>query len=1238
MKYKDLISFEPVETVIQLRDADKAELAKRLVETYVISEEMEDKLINLVFQNLQFEKPADNKSLLIVGNYGTGKSHLLSLISSIAENKDLLAFLRNKDVAKAAKAIAGKFKVIRTEIGATKMSLRDIVFMELKEKLKAFNINFEFPDAVKVSNNKNVFENLMSLFNRTYPEHGLLLVVDELLDYLRSRKDQELVYDLNFLREIGEVCKDLKFRFMAGVQEAIFESPRFAFVANDLRRVKDRFEQIRIVRKDVKYVVAERLLKKNSEQKSEIRNYLAPFAKFYEGMSERMDEFVDLFPVHPDYIDVIEQISIIEKREVLKSLSLSMKKLLNKDLPSDYPGIIAHDDYWSYIQQNPSFRTIEDVKAVINCSQVLEAKIQNALPKKLYIPMALRIIRGLSVHRLTTGDINNPIGLTAKELRDSLCLYLKEAGDMGGDPADDLLSLVETVLREIHKTVSGQFISKNPENGQYYLDLKKTEDYDAIIEKRAESIDPSMLDRYYYEALKRAMECSDETYVTGFKIWEHELEWPDNKVTRLGYLFFGSPNERSTAVPPRDFYIYFIQPFEPIPFKDEKKADELIFRIQISEEDVKKKLTMYAAAHELSLVSSGNAKEVYLGKAINFLKQIANWLTNNAINSFELTYQGRSKSLNEWIKEKQIRISSGGALSFRDIINRVSGVLLSSHFKDQSPEYPCFSLLITSQNRPLYIQDTLRAIAGQAKTKQAIAVLDALELLDGEKINPYRSKYAKHILDILKKKGQGHVVNRSELFQEIFGVEYFALDKGFRLEPELVVPILASLIHSGDIVLSIAGKKFDATGLSEIAATPLSDLINFKYIERPKDWNTKALKALYELFGLAPGLVQLLIQGRDEPVQELQKAVVNELERLVSLEQSLQKGLSFWGKNILNDIEVENIQSLIKKLKEFCQSVQKYNSPGKLKNFQDEVDELRDYENNLKSLQGFETLKNIISENMEITSYLTQAMMMMPEDNEWSTKARNAQNSLHDLLVESKKSWQELSSIIQRELSNLKKEYIDEYIKLHNKGRLNASDDKRKAKILKDERLNKLQKLANIDLMPRQQLIDYQNRLLSLKTCYSLIPKDLDSSAKCPNCNFEPKAEKNAISASVLLNNLEQELDVLVDSWVQTLIDNLNDPTTQKNIDLLHSESKKLILEFRATGNLPEHLSDEFIKALQEVLSGLIKVTIKHEKLIEALKKDGTPLTILEMKKRFDDYLEEETKGKEPNKIRIVLE
>src|SRR5438270_383686 len=86
MKYGDLIQFDPIETVIQLRAADKMSEARQLVSTYVISEEMAEKLTTIVFPQLQFEKPADNKDILIVGNYGTGKSHLMSVISAIDEH------------------------------------------------------------------------------------------------------------------------------------------------------------------------------------------------------------------------------------------------------------------------------------------------------------------------------------------------------------------------------------------------------------------------------------------------------------------------------------------------------------------------------------------------------------------------------------------------------------------------------------------------------------------------------------------------------------------------------------------------------------------------------------------------------------------------------------------------------------------------------------------------------------------------------------------------------------------------------------------------------------------------------------------------------------------------------------------------------------------------------------------------------------------------------------------------
>ncbi|MEI6415659.1 MAG: DUF6079 family protein [Pseudomonadota bacterium] len=82
-----------------------------------------------------------NKGLLVVGNYGTGKSHLMSVISAIAENGDITTNL-NDTVASAAGKISGRFKVVRTEIGASEMSFRGIVMSTLDERLGYLD---EFP-------------------------------------------------------------------------------------------------------------------------------------------------------------------------------------------------------------------------------------------------------------------------------------------------------------------------------------------------------------------------------------------------------------------------------------------------------------------------------------------------------------------------------------------------------------------------------------------------------------------------------------------------------------------------------------------------------------------------------------------------------------------------------------------------------------------------------------------------------------------------------------------------------------------------------------------------------------------------------------------------------------------------------------------------------------------------------------------------------------------------------------
>jgi hypothetical protein len=1044
--------------------------------------------------------------------------------------------------------------------------------------------------------------------------------------------------DLSFLREIGEVSRDLHFRFIAGIQEMLFENPRFSFVADSLRRVKDRFEQVLIARRDVKYVVAERLLRKTAEQQAKIRAHLTPFTRFYGNMNERLDEFVRLFPVHPDYIDVFEQISFIEKREVLKTLSLAMKRKLDETLPTDDPGLITYDLYWRTLRNNPSYRAVPEIREVIECSQVLESRIQHAFTRPAYQGMALRVIAGLSLHRLTTHDVYAPVGATPEELRDGLALYDPIVADLGGEPADDLLSHVETVLREILRTVSEQFISFNPDNRQYYLDLKKTENYDGIIARRAESLEDEALNRSYFDALRRVMEFPEQTAFTGYRIWQHELEWQERRAARLGYLFFGSPNERSTAVPQRDFYLYFLQPYTPPHFKDEKKPEELFFRLKKRDESFDKALAQYAAAQDLAGRASGPAKSAYEARVNTALRSLVKWLQEHLPTAYEVTYAGHTKTLMEWVKG-HIGPVAGARANVRDIVNAVGSACLATHFQDKAPEYPTFSVLVTSANREQAAQGALRWINKASTSQQAVAVLDALELLDGDRLVAGQSRYAQAVLAQLKKKGSGQVVNRTELIQQDHTIEYFAPDR-FRLEPEWLVVVLAALIHAGEMTLALPGKKFDANTLDTLAATPVAELVAFKHIEAPKEWNLPALRALFELLGLNPGQAQIVTQGSDAVVQEMQTAVTATVQQIVITQQQLQNGLLFWGRNLLSEPAQQQYQQTLSDLKAFLESLQAYSSAGRLKNFKYSGDDARAQQPGMDALKSLTGLQNLLAELTPLSTYLAQAEVMMPADHPWLGQAQQAKADLLGQLGNAPQwTTPALRQAAKQTLQSLKQAYINAYMQRHTRARLGANDDRQKADLLQDGRLSLLRRLATINLMPAAQLTDYQNRLAGLMSCFALTEADLQKTPTCPHCQYRPNNPLEPQSnVSNLLIALDSELDQMVAEWTQTLLDNLEDPTTQTAVELLKSADRQRIQAVLTARALPDTIEDDLLYGLREALSGLTKVTMQLEALRAALQTGGMPATPDELHKRFAAYLDSLMPDQGRDEVRVVLE
>ncbi len=1231
MKYKELIDFEPIESIIQLREADSHDKARSLVETFVISDRMAEQLSDVVFPNLQFDKPADNKGILIVGNYGTGKSHLMSFISALAEHEDLSDACRNESVAKAAKPITGRFKVIRSEIGATQMGLRDIICGELEDHLKEMGVTFSFPPAAKVRNNKDGLTEMMGKFHEKYPDHGLLMFVDELLDYLRSRNDQEVILDLNFLREVGEVCANLKFRFLAGLQEALFDNPRFQFVAESIRRVKDRFDQLRIVRQDVAFVVAERLLTKNDKQKAWIREHLEKFTPLYDSMAERLDEFVQLYPIHPAYLEKFELISIAEKREILKTLSAEMRRLLDEDVPEGETGLVSYDSYWSHLRDNASIRSLPDVRDVIDKSGVLENRIKQAFTRKAYTPMALRVSNGLSVHRLTTDDIHAKIGPTTSEIRDDLCLYHEALPEKN---SEFLKTTVESCLNEIVKTMSGQFITHNRENDQYYLDLEKNIDYDTEIEKRSESLSKSELDRYYFDALKRVMDCADRTeYVPGYRIWEHEVDWQSHKIFRRGYLFFGAPNERSTAQPPRDFYLYFMQPFErPKKNWEDNLADEVFFVLKRPDEKFDSALRLYAGAQAMAATAGSATKKNYSDKADIHLKSLTTWLRENMLTAFDVIHQGVPKKMLEFLKGQKT-----GNMTVCELVNLAGTVALDPTFEERYPDYPKFSVTLTSDNIEDAVASAVRALSGGLHNNLATAVLAGLELVEGDKVRPHDSRYANAVLKKLDAKPPGQVLNRNELLEEKYAnVE---VDTDFKLEPELFSLVLLSLVHSGDITLRLVGKEaVDASSLSDAGKKPIDDFCKFRHVERPKDIPLGSLVALFELVGLPEGIIRDP-NTREDAIRQLHEKTSGIVKRVVVAKQHAQSGLPCWGHELIPLEKRNEYRQQLDEFQAFLEKLQAFNTPGKLKNFSASVDDVKCYVKSLGLLAELESTNSLVGELMPLTSYLTMAGSVLPSDDPWVAKSEKLCNEWQPQLRDAeKRSDPSFRQKLVQAIEKCKKEYQDHYLDLHKKSRLGVNEEEKKRKLEKDVRLDRLNKLAGISVLSHSSLTELQGRLGKLKPCYSLIKDDLNTNSVCPHCAFRPSDEKSTSTGAAVLDAIDEEIDKLLDSWAETVLSDLSDPTVSESIGLLDEAQKKAVKKLIKDGGLPKKISTELVQGIHSALEGLTPIKVKPGDLLSKLSDGSASCTVEQFRKRFDEFVTEMTRGKEVEKVRIVIE
>ncbi|HLV42539.1 MAG TPA: DUF6079 family protein, partial [Brumimicrobium sp.] len=817
------------------------------------------------------------------------------------------------------------------ELGGTE-SLWDFVTFKIERYFNELGINFSF-DGHGAITYADKLKLMMAEFEDKFPDKGFLVVIDEMLAYLKGRSTPDkLNQDLQVLQALGQACDSTKFKFIFGVQEMIYHSSEFQFAADMLQKVNDRYKDIMITKEDVAFIVKNRLLSKNEHQKQKIKEHLDPFLSFFTDMHGRTQDYVELFPVHPTYFENFERIRIGKsQREILKTLSNQFTEILELEVPTDNPGLLTYDKYWEDIQKSQDLMAIPDVRKVKEITETINDKIESYFTgvraKKKNI--ARRITNACAI-KLLQHELNKQNGTNVEHLVDDLCLTDSLATDR-----DFLIDIMDSTAQQIITATSGQYFDKDAENGEYHLRIEGGINFDQKIKDYAATMADGQKDEYFFKFLEINLPLDHNTYRTGFRIWEHTVEWKSHKMYRDGYIFFGNPNEKSTTHPRQHFYMYFMPIFDEAKKKRNHEEDEVYFIMDGLSDEFKQAVTLYGAALALEVRADSSQKAIYRQKIDELNKKARALFDSEYVQITKVDYQGKELPLNGYPLP-------GTGYTKEQIFSDVTSVVLEEWFEQERPNFPKFSQLnapVAKDNFDRLVKQALAKIANpEQSNRDGEGILSGLGLWVPGMLDYSHSPYAKSLLNQLKEKGEGQVLNRQEIIEYVDKSGNLWLSKDFKIEAELEFIVLATLAALGELEITLSsGKSINSTNLSELLNLDNEDYYSFTHVKPPKGLNEAALKAMF--IGLLGKDLSKHLKSESTYLELTMKA--NDwAKRTVSVLNKIQGGLIFKGIELISENEASEYRRSFTAFSGFCDKLANYTSEARMKNFQFSVDDI----------------------------------------------------------------------------------------------------------------------------------------------------------------------------------------------------------------------------------------------------------------------------------------------------------
>jgi hypothetical protein len=1212
---RDLIHFEEVEEVIKLRQEEKA---REHVEKYVISDSLRRNLLYM----LEFLSGATHKSFNVVGNYGTGKSHFLAFAAALLEHPDLRPLIQDDEVRAAAQKLERRYLVVKFELGAAaEVPLRHIFFDQVRQQLLSrYDIEVREVDLrVDYDNKQNVLDILADI-KEERPEAGLVVVVDEISDFLKQKAQEEMAYDLALLRELGEVSQDSDFLYIGAMQEHVFTNPKYVDQAESIARINQRFVTVTITKEDVARVLTDRVVRKDADQRMQLGTLLGEHRQYFTNLAIELDTYVNLFPIHPYVIDVFERLPYFENRGIIGFAVSNVKPILGQPAPI----FITYDRVFDLINATHEIRNQPGVAEVVHVVQTLQSKAD--LLDARYRDDAHKLIKALAVLKLLGGEHVN--GATSQELANTL--FITPPGRLVVEP-EMARDNIERIMKNIRDVTVGQYIAYG--EGRYYLDLTKVDDYDAMIEKKAQAaVDPTEVERAFRD-IAAAELCYKEQkpLIAGLSVYADTAPWPSHKAFRPGVLVIGKRDDGANLV--HGDYRFVLQ--GPVPGKGGQRQDEVILAVEFS--------------HELvTLLTRVRAAELLAQEGVH--KKVMTRLAKEAADKFQDEYLAHllahGYALHGGHKTDLTSLPARRPLNtLVDVVDHVKGELLDAAFAEKYSNFPVFRTLLTAANLESEMTRALQSLdrlATQQLDLNSRGYLESFGALKDGRFSASNSPACRLILERVEANdAAGKVTPLDDLVRELAQAPW-------GLPRELVYLLLGALLFNGYLVfVRHGGARLHAGDVSPLLKTGLSFFDDIRYLERDKDIDVEGVAALFDLLGLQAGLVRDK-ESRAEAVKLLRLRGGELREELAGLRQGMggviAEAASF------PDVPWLAIQERLGRLSGLDGPLATFANASRVADL-GKLDTAPASRETLQTrLADLETLSEFLSDWRDEglaagLKRMGEALRVLPQLDSLADEAgqatiaelrRIADDSRAIAADERGLLRSDLRRPLKGKLEQFRQKYDQLYYSLH---RRTVGEDAPWSQLESLRHNPRYLALGRLKSLPFISPAEFNQVALEIqglenRRCRQFNAQVLESFVTCPYCRF-PEDGVALADLPARLTQLEARLDDLWERWETQLFNEL--PGLADRLPLLSPAHRKLVQDLQNQGTLPGEVSDELLAALHELASDLQPVELNLADLAQALLARGGALTVDDLRDGLDVYLADLLKGCNRDLVRIKI-